>query len=67
MRLIRIGQAAKMLGVDPDTLRRHIKGDYATIFGLRLRAFPMDLNPGCERRFDADEIRRLLAQLERSP
>lgn len=63
MRLIRIGQAAKMLGVDPATLRRHIRGDYAFVFGLRLRAYPMDINPGCERRFDEDEIRRLLGRL----
>jgi hypothetical protein len=52
-----------MLGVDPATLRRHIKGDYATIFGLRLRAYPMDITPGAERRFDEDEIRRVLTEL----
>jgi hypothetical protein len=61
--LIRIGQAARMLGVDASALRRRLKGDYVEIFGQRLRAYPMDLSADSERRFDEDEIRRLLARL----
>jgi hypothetical protein len=54
-----------MLGVDPATLRRHIRGDYALIYGQRLRAYPMDINPDAERRFDEDEVRRLLVKLKK--
>jgi hypothetical protein len=63
MRLIRIGHAAKKLGLDPDTLRRRTRGDWAEIYGHRIRAYPMDLGAGAERRYDADEIDQLLERL----
>jgi hypothetical protein len=63
--LIRIGRAARLLGVDASALRRRLKGDYVEIFGERIRAYPMDLHPDSERRFNEDEIHRLLARLDR--
>ncbi|HWI62945.1 MAG TPA: hypothetical protein VNT75_13950 [Symbiobacteriaceae bacterium] len=65
MRLIRISEAAKMLGVDAETLRRRADkgGNYLEIYGGRIRVFRIDLTPNAERRFDADEIGRLLARL----
>lgn len=66
MHLIRLNQAAKMLGVDGDTLRRRAKsGDSVEIYGMRLRVYRMDLQPNAERRFDADEIRAALERLQR--
>jgi hypothetical protein len=65
MKLIRSGQAAKLLGVDPDTLRRRAAGrDYLEIFGHRLRVYRMDIGPGAEGRYDEDEIRSLLARVQ---
>lgn len=66
MRMIRLNEAARMLGVDGDTLRRRSKtGDYIEIYGVRLRVYRMDLKPNAERRFDADEIRAALDRLQR--
>lgn len=66
MRLIRLNEAARMLGVDGDTLRRRAKeSDYVEIYGMRLRVYRMDLKPNAERRFDADEIRRELDRLQK--
>lgn len=66
MKLIRAGQAARLLGVDTDTLRRRAAGrDYLEIFGHRLRVYRMDVGPGAEGRFDEDEVRRLLARLSK--
>ena len=62
MGLIRMQEAAKLLGIDADTLRRRIKGrEWLEIYGHRIRIFRMDIKPGAERQFDADEIRRALA------
>ena len=63
MRLIRIGHAAKMLGVDPDTLRRRTNGDWADVDGHRIQAYPMDFRAGAERRYDVDETDQLLERL----
>lgn len=53
-----------MLGVDPHTLNRRAAGrNYLEIYGHRLTVFRMDIGPGAEGRFDADEIERLLAHL----
>lgn len=51
-----------MLGVDAETLRRRANknGDHLEIYGHRIRVFRMDIRPDAERRFDADEINRLL-------
>lgn len=67
MRLIRAGQAAKMLGVDTDTLRRRAAGrSFLEIFGQRLTVYRMDIGPGAEGRFDADEIEHLLSRLRKA-
>lgn len=63
MRLIRIGQAAKKLGLDPDTLRRRTRGDWAEVNGHRIRVYRMDQGDRAERRYDADEIDMLLEKL----
>lgn len=66
MRLIRLSEAAKMLGIDGDTLRRRAKSsDVVEIYGVKLRVYRMDLKPNAERRFDADEIRAALDQIQR--
>jgi hypothetical protein len=67
MKLIRAGQAARLLGVDAETLRRRAKGkDYLEIYGHRVRVYRMDINPGSEGRYDEDEIRRVLARIQRA-
>ncbi len=67
MRLVRLNEAARMLGVDGDTLRRRAKGqDYLEIYGYRLSVYRMDAKANAERRFDADEIRALLSRMARS-
>lgn len=67
MRLIRSWEAARMLGIDADTLRRRTKGrEYLEIYGVRIRVYRMDVNPDSERRFDADEITRALAGLQKA-
>lgn len=64
MRLVRLHEAARLLGVDGDTLRRRAKrGDWVEIYGQRIKIYRMDPRPDAERRFDADEIR---AALERA-
>lgn len=66
MRLVRLNEAARMLGIDGDTLRRRAKdGNHVEIYGMRLRVYRMDLKPNAERRFDADEIRAALQFLQR--
>ncbi|MDB4897728.1 MAG: hypothetical protein JWN15_3990 [Firmicutes bacterium] len=67
MKLIRAAQAARLLGVDPATLRRRAAGrDYLEIYGHRLRVFRMDIGPGAEGRFEEDEVRRLVAKLDKA-
>jgi len=66
-RLIRLNEAARMLGVDGDTLRRRARNrDYVEIYGFRFRVYRMDPRPDAERRFDADEIRAALDQLKQA-
>lgn len=67
VRLIRAGQAAKMLGVATDTLRRRDGGrTYLEIYDGRLKVHRMDIGPGAEGRFDADEIEHLLRRLKQA-
>lgn len=55
-----------MLGIHIDTLRRRAAGrSYLEIYGQRLTVYRMDIGPGAEARFDADEIRRLLDRARR--
>jgi hypothetical protein len=68
VRLIRIREAARMLGVNAQTLRRRSEGrDYVEIYGHRIRVYRMDLRPDAERRFDGDEIGRVLARVLKAP
>ncbi len=68
MRLIRLSEAARILGVDAETLRRRANkgGDFLEVYGRRLRVHRMDKRPDAERRFDAYENGRLLAALLRA-
>lgn len=65
MGMISIGQAARFLGLDPETMRRRESPDgrWMEIFGHRIRVFRLDMNPGAFRRYDEREIRRLLQRL----
>jgi|GEM_PF-3291934 len=67
MRLVRLNEAARMLGVDGDTLRRRAKDrEFLEIYGFRLNVYRMDAKASAERRFDADEIRALLSRMAKS-
>jgi hypothetical protein len=67
VRLIRMSEAARMLGISAEALRRRaVKGgDWVEIYGGRIRAYRIDMHPNAERRFNADEIARLLARLQK--
>jgi hypothetical protein len=67
MRLIAIGDAARLLGLDPTTLRRRetSDGQYADVYGHRIRIHRLSLSPNGQRRYDADEIHRVLARMSR--
>lgn len=67
MKLIRGSQASRMLGIDTETLRRHESpdGKWAYVYGGRIRVWKLDLSPHAQRRYDENEIRRLLDRLER--
>lgn len=67
MKLITIATAAKLLGLVADSLRRRETpdGKWTEVYGRRIRVYRIDLTPHAQRRFDEDEIRRLLAKLER--
>jgi hypothetical protein len=67
VKLIRAGEAARLLGVDTETLRRRAKGkDYLEIFGHRIRVYRMDMTPGAEGRYNEDEVRRVIARMEKA-
>lgn len=67
MKLISIRQAAKLLGLDPQGLRRRETGDgWAEVYGHRIRVYRIDLTPRAQRRYDEDEIRRVLARIRRT-
>lgn len=65
MSMISIGKAAKLLGIDPQTMRRRETPDgrWLEIFGHRIRVFRLDASPTAFRRYDEREIRRLLQRL----
>jgi hypothetical protein len=53
--------------MDPATLRRRETSDgrWAEIYGHRIRVYRIDLNPNAQRRYDEDEIHRMLARLSK--
>lgn len=67
MRLIPIGDAARLLGLDPTSLRRKETPDgrYAEVYGHRIRVHRLSPDPNARRRYDADEIYRVLSRLSR--
>lgn len=60
--LVRTREAARLLRVDPRTLRKYESPDgrWCLIAGLRFRVFRSDLGPNARRHYDADEIRAAL-------
>lgn len=68
MRLIPIGDAARLLNLDPTTLRRRESPDgrYAEVYGHRIRIHRLAPGPNGQRRYDEEEILRVLARLQRA-
>jgi hypothetical protein len=68
VKLISISQAARLLGLAPSSLRRHEcpDGRHAEIYGQRIRVWRTGLGPKAQRRYDEDEIRRVLARMARA-
>lgn len=68
--LIPIDKAAKLLKVHPNTLRRHETADgrWCEIYGGRIRVFRLSNEPGpaAQRRYDQNEILRLLGGLQKA-
>jgi hypothetical protein len=66
--LISIGEAAKLLGVAPFTMRRYETpdGKWLEIFGQRIRVHRMSPAPLGRRRYDRNEIMRALARMQRA-
>ena len=65
--LIFINEAARLLKVHPETLRRHETADgrYCEIYGTRIRVYRLSNVPGGQRRYDRNEVVRLLNRLSR--
>lgn len=68
MKLITIGEAARLLSVDPATLRRHETDDgcWVELYGQRIRVHRMSPKPNAQRRFDEGEIHRVLARMSKA-
>lgn len=68
MKLVSIRQAARLLGIDPTGLRRRETpdGKYVEVYGYRIKVFRIDLGPSAQRRYDEDEIHRVLARMLKS-
>lgn len=68
--LIPINEAARLLKVHPETLRRHETTDrrWCQIYGNRIRVYRLSHEPGqaAQRRYDRNEIIRLLNGLQRA-
>lgn len=68
MDLISIGEAAKLLGVAVHTLRRYETEDgrWCEIFGQRFRVHRMHPGPLGRRRYDRNELMRVIARMQRA-
>lgn len=66
MKWVNVDQAAKLLGVHPDTLRRRESwdGKWCTIHGHQIRVYRQGIHPQPHRRYNEAEIRRVLAAVE---
>ena len=67
MKLINITTAARLLGVNPGTLRRYETPDgaWTEIYGFRLRVYRIGFLPSSQRRYNEDEIHRILARMQK--
>lgn len=67
MKLITIGEAARLLSVDPQTLRRRetADGKFVDLLGHRIHVYRMGGLLGGQRRFDEAEIHRVLSRMQR--
>lgn len=67
MKLISIVEAARLLGTSTQTLRRHETEDgrWAIIYGHRIHVYRIGFLPSSQRRYDEDEIRRVLSKMQR--
>lgn len=67
--LIPTGEAARLLGVDPRTLRKYETEDgrWCMLFGFRFRVYHYGGGARSTRRYDRREILRLLHALQRNP
>lgn len=66
--LISIKEAARLLQVNPMTLRRHESQDGRScrIYGHEIRVYRVSSLPGSQRRYDRNEIMRVLARLQKA-
>lgn len=67
MDLITIQDAARILQVHPNTLRRNESSDgkWCHVYGIRLRVYKVSSEPNSHRRYDREEIVRKFYQLRR--
>lgn len=68
MKLVSIATAARLLGLDPASLKRRetADGKWADVYGHRIRVYRIDLTPNAQRRYDEDEIHRVLVRMQRA-
>lgn len=62
---IGIDEAARLLGCSPNTLRRHETkdGKFCEVYGHRIRVYRTSLSRHGQRRYDRNEIERLMYRL----
>lgn len=64
--LITTGEASRLLGVDPRTLRKYETSDgrWCVLFGFQFRVFHYGGDPKSTRRYDRNEIMRIVSGLK---
>lgn len=67
MKLVSIQAAAQQLQVHPNTLRRNetTDGKWCEVYGTRIRVYKVSNAPKAQRRYDEEEIARVLSRLQR--
>lgn len=65
--LITTGEAARLLGVDPRTLRKHetADGQWCILFGFQFRVYHYGGDNKSTRRYNRRDIMRVLAKMTR--
>lgn len=68
MKLIGIAAAARLLALSVQTLRRYetCDGKWTEIYGQRIRVYRIGSLISSQRRYDEDEIHRILARIQKS-